>query len=72
VSDNGNGISEEDIPLIFNRFYTAATINDTGRRGTGLGLAICKSIITAHGGRISAFNNPSVGATFRFVLPAKE
>ena len=72
VSDNGNGISEDNIPLIFNRFYTAATINDSGRRGTGLGLAICKSIITAHGGEISVFNNSSGGATFRFVLPAKE
>ncbi|RCX14346.1 two-component system sensor histidine kinase KdpD [Anaerobacterium chartisolvens] len=72
VSDNGAGISEDNIPLIFNRFYSAATINDTGRRGTGLGLAICKSIITAHGGEISVFNNPSGGATFRFELPAKE
>jgi len=72
VSDNGNGISGDNLPLIFNRFYTAATINDTGRRGTGLGLAICKSIITAHGGEISVFNNSFGGATFRFVLPAKE
>lgn len=72
VSDNGKGIPEENIPLIFNRFYTASTISDTGRRGTGLGLAICKSIITAHGGEISVHNNTSGGATFRFALPAKE
>ncbi len=71
VSDNGNGIQEEDMPFIFDRFYTAPTIN-TGRRGTGLGLAICKSIITAHGGEISALNNTSGGVTFRFALPLKE
>lgn len=72
VSDNGKGIPEDNMPFIFDRFYTASTINDSGRRGTGLGLAICKSIITAHGGEISAFNNLAGGATFRFVLQAKE
>jgi two-component system, OmpR family, sensor histidine kinase KdpD len=73
VSDNGNGISAEDIPNIFKRFYSSGIINDMGRRGTGLGLSICKSIITAHGGEISAFNNPSSkGVTFKFVLPGKE
>lgn len=71
VTDNGNGITEENLPLIFDRFYTTATINNTGRRGTGLGLAICKSIIIAHGGEISAFNNPSGGATFRFIMPRR-
>ncbi len=71
VSDNGEGIPEEDIPFIFDRFYTAPTIS-LSRRGTGLGLAICKSIVTAHGGEISVFNKPSGGATFRFVLPLKD
>lgn len=72
VSDNGKGIPEENLPFIFNRFYTTATINETGRHGTGLGLAICKSIITAHGGDITAFNLSTGGAAFRFVLPVKE
>jgi two-component system sensor histidine kinase KdpD len=72
VSDNGQGISEENLPLIFNRFFTTATINNIGRQGTGLGLAICKSIISAHDGEIIAFNNPSGGATFRFELPKAE
>ena len=71
VSDNGKGIPEEDIPFIFDRFYTVPTIS-TGRLGTGLGLAICKSIIAVHGGEISAFNNTSGGSTFRFRLPLKE
>lgn len=72
VSDNGMGIPEESMPLIFKRFYTAATTTNTGRRGTGLGLTICKSIILAHKGEISAFNNSSGGATFQFVLPVRE
>jgi len=70
VSDNGNGIPEESLPLIFNRFYTGTSSNRNIRHGTGLGLAICKSIITAHGGKIYAFNSPSGGAVFRFILPA--
>lgn len=72
VSDNGKGIPKEDIPSIFNRFYANTKIGYAERRGIGLGLAICKSIITAHGGEISAFNNSSGGATFRFTLPLKE
>lgn len=72
VSDNGDGIKEENIDIIFKRFYSHAMNNDHEKRGTGLGLAICKSIITAHGGEISAFNNFSGGATFRFILDNKE
>ncbi|MBZ9609843.1 DUF4118 domain-containing protein [Clostridium estertheticum] len=69
VSDNGKGIPEEDIPTIFDRFYTRAKSNSLEKRGIGLGLAICKSIIEAHGGYIEALNNSSGGATFRFGLP---
>lgn len=69
VSDNGNGISEENLPYIFNRFYTGTSSNKNSRHGTGLGLAICKSIITAHGGKIYAFNSQNGGAVFRFILP---
>jgi two-component system sensor histidine kinase KdpD len=39
------------------------------RRGIGLGLAICRGIVEAHGGKISARNKSSGGATFRFTLP---
>ncbi|WAG68868.1 DUF4118 domain-containing protein [Clostridium sp. CF011] len=69
VSDNGKGIPEEDIPTIFDRFYTKAKGNSLEKRGIGLGLAICKSIIEAHGGYMEALNNSSGGATFRFSLP---
>jgi two-component system, OmpR family, sensor histidine kinase KdpD len=71
VSDNGDGIPEESLPLIFDRFYTGTSSNKNIRHGTGLGLAICKSIITAHGGKIYAYNNLSGGAAFRFILPAR-
>jgi len=69
VSDNGNGIPEESIPYIFDRFYTVEKQDTNGRRGTGLGLAICKSIIIMHGGYITAFNNSTGGVTFKFSLP---
>jgi two-component system sensor histidine kinase KdpD len=69
VHDNGPGIPEEELPLVFDRFYTSAK---QGRRGFGLGLAICKSIVEAHGGKITAYNDPEGGAVFRFVLPEKE
>lgn len=72
VSDNGEGIKEENKEVIFNRFYSNTQGNDTEKRGTGLGLAICKSIIVAHGGEITAFNNSKGGATFRFILDSKE
>ncbi|EPY6470359.1 DUF4118 domain-containing protein [Clostridium sporogenes] len=72
VLDNGNGILEEDLNNIFDRFYISTKSGYLEKRGTGLGLAICKSIIEAHGGEIFAFNNLSGGATFEFSLPLKE
>lgn len=71
VSDNGPGIPEEELPLVFDRFYTSRQAG-SGRRGFGLGLAICKSIVEAHGGSIMACNSPQGGAVFRFTLPEKE
>ncbi len=69
VNDNGPGIPQQELPLVFDRFYTSAK---QGRHGFGLGLAICKSIVEAHGGKITAYNDPDGGAVFRFVLPEKE
>lgn len=71
VRDHGNGINEEDLPLIFERFYRsdqARTINEfTG--GTGLGLAITKEIIKRHTGTIEVDNTPGIGCSFRVMLP---
>ncbi|MBN2365813.1 MAG: DUF4118 domain-containing protein [Calditrichaeota bacterium] len=65
-SDNGNGLKESEMPQIFNKFY----LRLKGRsKGIGLGLTICKSIISAHNGRIEVMNNSEGGAEFRIYLP---
>jgi two-component system, OmpR family, sensor histidine kinase BaeS len=64
VIDNGRGISPEDLPNIFNRYYKAS---DSG--GTGLGLAIAKELVEAHGGSIHAASELGKGTTIRFSLP---
>ena len=68
VSDTGNGIPQEILPRIFGKFATKGHGQDN-QAGNGLGLFLCKGIIEAHGGKISAKNNDSCGATFEFTLP---
>jgi signal transduction histidine kinase len=72
VIDEGPGISVEDMPLLFERFYRADKSRSRQSGGFGLGLAIAKHLVEAHGGKIWAENNASgTGATFRFVLPTQ-
>jgi signal transduction histidine kinase len=66
VSDNGKGISENDLPHVFDRFYRADKSRST--EGTGLGLAITKKIIEAHKGNISVKSNVNQGTIFQFDL----
>lgn len=71
VKDNGNGISPEHLPFVFDRFYKL----DRGRErsGTGLGLAIAKAVVEAHGGEITVQSGGmGVGATFTLYLPLAE
>jgi two-component system phosphate regulon sensor histidine kinase PhoR len=67
VADTGVGISKEDLPHVFERFYKADKARSRG--GSGLGLAIAKHTIQAHGGNISAKSEEGKGSTLTFTLP---
>ena len=66
VQDNGPGISAEEQPLIFERFYRGK--GATGD-GAGLGLAIARSVARAHGGTVSVQSAPGIGSTFTLEIP---
>ena len=66
-ADQGEGISAEHIPFLFERFYRVP--GQFGKSGTGLGLFICKQIIQAHHGRISVKTAPGKGTAFCIELP---
>jgi signal transduction histidine kinase len=69
VTDTGEGIAPEHLPFLGERFYRvdAARASEGGR--TGLGLAICRSIVQAHGGRMTIESTVGQGTTVRIALP---
>lgn len=75
VRDTGVGISAEELPRVFERFYktdrarSKAGFVGPGGGGTGLGLAIARHVIESHGGSIWAESTPGNGSTFSFTLP---
>jgi two-component system sensor histidine kinase/response regulator len=69
VADAGVGISAEDLPHIFEAFYTSQPGAAAGERGSGLGLAVSRRIIEAHGGGIAVQSTPGKGSTFVITLP---
>lgn len=66
VRDRGHGIAPEELPKLFESFYS------TKRAGMGLGLSIARTIVEAHGGRIWAESRPGEGAVFHIEFPAME
>ncbi|HEX6314617.1 MAG TPA: ATP-binding protein [Gemmatimonadaceae bacterium] len=66
VHDTGSGISPEDVPHLFERFWQG---RKAGRHGAGLGLPIVKGLVEAHGGRIWVESTPGQGSTFFFTIP---
>jgi two-component system, OmpR family, phosphate regulon sensor histidine kinase PhoR len=67
VADDGSGVSEEDLPRLFERFFRADRVR--GSRGTGLGLAVVKHIVAAAGGTVDAEGAPSHGLTITCRFP---
>jgi two-component system phosphate regulon sensor histidine kinase PhoR len=68
VADNGIGISEEDLPRIFERFYRVDKSRSRHAGGSGLGLSIVKHIIDGHDQAINVRSSPDMGTTFSFTL----
>lgn len=72
VQDTGEGISAQDLPRVFDRFYRGERSRTSGEGGSGLGLAIAKGLVEAHGGEIWVESRPRGGATFCFSLPVRQ
>lgn len=70
VRDTGSGIPADQLPRIFDRFYTTKNgPDDSGKGGTGVGLASCREIIEQHHGKIRVESTPGVGTAFTLKLP---
>ncbi len=69
VSDTGQGIPQEELPLIFDRFFRGEGPRNDQIPGTGLGLAIVKEIVELHGGRVTVESQVNQGSTFTVLLP---
>jgi len=69
VTDNGEGIPVEELPLIFERFHRVDKSRHADTNQSGLGLAIARAIVEAHGGRIWAESKPGKGTTIGFEIP---
>jgi signal transduction histidine kinase len=69
IQDNGQGIDDEALPFIFDRFYRAEQSRNTNTGGSGLGLAIAKQIMDGHSGRIEAVSEKEIGTRIVLFLP---
>lgn len=66
IKDNGEGIPQENLKLIFEPFFSTK-----GMKGTGLGLSVCYGIVNAHGGSIEVTSKPGAGSIFTLTLPVQ-
>lgn len=71
IEDNGQGIPENELPLIWERFYRVDKSRTSKNGGSGLGLAIVKHIVELHGGTITVESKPGFGTIFTIVLPQR-
>ncbi|MGW7824386.1 sensor histidine kinase [Streptomyces puniciscabiei] len=69
VADTGSGITAEDLPYVFDRFWRADTSRNRHTGGSGLGLAIVHKLAQAHGGTVTVTSQENVGTTFTLLLP---
>jgi PAS domain S-box-containing protein len=72
VTDEGAGIPEESLGLLFNKFQQIDSSDTRPKEGTGLGLALCKAIVEEHSGEIGVHSSPGSGSTFWFEVPLSE
>lgn len=69
VSDTGSGIPAEELPKIFDKFFSRQPSSGEGQASMGIGLGLCRWIVEAHQGRIEVSSLPGEGTTFRIFLP---
>lgn len=69
IEDDGVGIPQNELPMIFDHFYKVDKSRTYSNKGSGLGLAICKQIVEAHGGTISVRSEEGKGSIFKVKLP---
>jgi len=69
VSDNGRGISQDDRPFVFDRFFRGGNEMTRTTQGTGLGLYLVRQIVSSHRGAVEVAATGPQGTTFRVTLP---
>ena len=72
VTDTGVGIPQDELPLVWERYYKARDFHKRANVGTGLGLSIVKNILILHGAEFGVESKVGVGSTFWFTLPVSE
>ncbi len=72
IEDNGTGISQEELPLIFDRFYRCDPSRNRSKTGTGLGLSLVKSVARAHGGDVIVESSLNSGSLFSVIIPVTQ